>query len=58
MRHLHRLLAIGLIGLVAAGCTSPADSPSPTAEPTSSPAPTADPPASSDSPEPVPSEDL
>jgi hypothetical protein len=58
MRHLQRFLAIGLIGLVAVGCSSPADSPSPTAEPTSSPAPTADPPASSDSPEPVPSEDL
>ena len=57
MRHLHRLIAIGLIGLVAAGCTSPADSPSPTAGPTDSPAPTADPPTSSDSPEPVPSED-
>src|SRR5688500_18872823 len=58
MRHLQRFLAIGLIGLVAVGCSSPADSPSPTAEPTSSPAPTADPPASSDSPEPVPSDDL
>jgi hypothetical protein len=58
MRHFQRLLAIGLIGLVAAACSSPADSPSPTEEPTSSPAPTAVPPASSDSPEPVPSEDL
>jgi hypothetical protein len=58
MRHFQRLLAIGLIGLVAAACSSPADSPSPTEEPTSSPAPTAVPPASSDSPEPVPSDDL
>ena len=58
MRQFQRLLAIGLIGLVAAACSSPADSPSPTEEPTSSPAPTAVPPASSDSPEPVPSEDL
>ena len=58
MRHFQRLVAIGLIGLVAAACSSPADSPSPTEEPTSSPAPTAVPPASSDSPEPVPSEDL
>ena len=62
MRHIHRLLAIGLIGLVAAGCSSPgssqADSPSASADPTNSPAPTAEPPASSDSPEPVPSEDV
>jgi len=58
MRHVHRLLAIGLIGLVAAGCSSPADSPSPSADPTSSPAPTAVPPTSTDSPEPIPSEDL
>ena len=58
MRHLHRLLAIGLIGLVAAGCSSPAASRSPTAGRTNSPVPTADPPASSDSPEPIPSEDL
>lgn len=58
MRHFQRLLAIGLIGLVAAACSSPADSPSPTEDPTSSPAPTAVPPTSSDSPEPVPSEDL
>jgi len=62
MRHVHRLLALGLIGLVAAGCSSPAgspaDSPSSTAEPSLSPALTTEPPASSDSPEPVPSEDL
>ena len=62
MRHVHRLLAIGLIGLVAAGCSTPASSVSPSVQPTVQPsgtaAPTASPPATSDSPEPVPSEDL
>ena len=62
MRHLQRLFAIGLIGLVAAGCSSPASSVSPTVDPTVPPtgtaAPTASPPATSDSPEPIPSEDL
>lgn len=59
MRHVHRLLALGLIGLVAAGCSTPAASTSPTPDPSDTAAPTASsPPATSDSPEPIPSEDL
>lgn len=57
MRHLQRLLALGLIGLVAAGCSTPAASASPTPEPSGTVAPTASPPATSDSPEPIPSDE-
>ena len=61
MRHLHRLLAIGLFGLVVVGCTTPgaSASPSQTAAPTQTAAPSAsDQPATTDSPEPVPSDEL
>lgn len=62
MRHLNRLLAVGLIGLVAAACSTPATTPSPPAEPTAQPtgttAPTGSPPATSDSPEAIPSDEL
>jgi len=60
MRHLHRLLAFGLVGLMAAACSTPAgsSSPSQTAMPTQTTAPSASQPATTDSPEPVPSEAL
>jgi hypothetical protein len=61
MRHLHRILAIGLIGLVVVGCTTPAASvsPSQTAAPTQTAAPSAtDQPATTDSPDPIPSDEL
>ena len=55
MRHLQRLLALGLIGIVAAGCSTPAASTTPTPEPSGTAAPTASPPATSDSAAPIPS---
>ena len=62
MRHPQRLLVLGLIGLVAAACSTPAgtSSPVPTAQPpTESVAPSpSGPPATSDSPEPIPSDEL
>jgi hypothetical protein len=61
MRHPHRLLALGLIGLVAAGCAGTATSPSPTqtSTPTQTVAPSASQqPTTSESPEPVPSDEL
>jgi len=67
MRHLHRVLAFGLIGLVIAGCSTPAatGSASPTVAPTQTEAPSqttapspSEEPASSDTPEPIPSDEL
>ena len=58
MRPLHRLLALGLMGLVAGGCSTPAASISPSPEPSDTAAPTASsPPATSESPEPIPSDE-
>lgn len=61
MRPLHRLLALGLIGLVAAGCSTPAASTSPSADPSDSAAatasPAATPPATTASAEPIPSDE-
>ena len=58
MRRLRHFFALGLIGLVAVGCSTPAGSASPTVQPTGTAAPTASPPATSDSPEPIPSDAL
>jgi hypothetical protein len=58
MRHLHRVLALGLIGLVAVGCSSPTATAAPSAEPTLAAASSASQPATTDSREPVPSEAL